>query len=317
MEQLRAEKAAQAVVTQVPEEKKTPEEQVAERARKMSNRERRQWDEIVDNIKNSLLAEENDKKKVPTKREVEFTKNITTFEKYLDGKFEELDGIIVDFEKQYRDALIELYDESDKTRVDGVECLVYDKTRITAGKNKINKITAKLEKKLIDSQLQDEIFDEAIRASTSTMDENAKYAWSLDVPQGQVNTFIDGYKSNMQGVIFNESRRVLENITLNYGSEASIELAKNTASEFAFNRNILALSFITHPRALYKYIIYDGAQKDGYTFYKPIVPSNKMQNVVDRPYGMTASILFKVLTAAQINKIASEMTGGKTAEAVT
>lgn len=138
-------------------------------------------------------------------------------------------------------------------------CLVYDKTRITAGKNKIAKITAKLEKKLIDSELQNEIFDTAKKDAVATMTKNEEMnlSWSLDVPQGQVNTFIEGYKSNMQGVIFNESRRVLENITLNYGSEASIDLAKKTASEFSFNRNILALSFVTHPRALYKYIIYD------------------------------------------------------------
>jgi hypothetical protein len=51
--------------------------------------------------------------------------------------------------------------------------------------------------------------------------------------------------------------------------------------------------------------------------FKPIVPTNKMQNVIDRPFGMTASIIFTIMTAAQINKAASAMTGGKTAEAVT
>lgn len=73
-----------------------------------------------------------------------------------------------------------------------------------------------------------------------------------------IDTFIDGYKSNMQGVIYNENRRVLENITLNFGSEASVELAKQTA-DVTINKNILALSFITHPRALYKMVIYNGA----------------------------------------------------------
>lgn len=121
-----------------------------------------------------------------------------------------------------------------------------------------------MEKKLIDSKLQDEIFQTAIDSAKSTLEKNDSFTlgWSLDIKQGQVNTFIEGYKSNMQGVIYNESRRVLENITLNYGSEASVELAKKTAEEIKFNRNIVTLSFITHPRALYKYIIYNEAQQE-------------------------------------------------------
>lgn len=61
---------------------------------------------------------EDDKKKVPTKREVAFTGNITSFEKYLERKYSEVDSIISDAEKEYRDALLELYDNSESTRVD-------------------------------------------------------------------------------------------------------------------------------------------------------------------------------------------------------
>ncbi len=112
----------------------------------------------------------------------------------------------------------------------------------------------------------------------------------------------------MQGVIYNENRRVLENITLNYGSEASVELAKKTASEISINKNILSLSFITHPRALYKFIIYSDAQAEGFTMFKTLVPTNMIENVIDRPFGMTASLLYTISTAAQINQIASAAT---------
>lgn len=263
------------------------------------------------------LAEE-DKKKVPTPREVAFTKNITAFEKYLETKYSEAETIVANAEKEYQDALIELYDNSDSERVDGVVCLVFDKTKITAGKNKIAAITAKLEKKLLGSELQDEIFTAAIDRAKSTLDDNdKKLSWSLDIPQGQINTFIEGYKSNMQGVIFNESRRVLENITLNYGSEASVEAAKETAKAISFNKNILSLSFVTHPRALYKFIIYDESIGEGFTLFKPIVPNNRKSDLAARPFGITAGIAYTILTAAQINAYAAKTTDGKTADALT
>jgi hypothetical protein len=65
----------------------------------------------------------------------------------------------------------------------------------------------------------------------------------------------------MQGVIFNESRRMKENIVLNFGSEASKDLSIKTAISTEFNKNILRLSFVTHPRAAYKNIIYDTSVK--------------------------------------------------------
>lgn len=261
---------------------------------------------------------EDDKKKVPTPREKAFTKNITDFEKYLEDKYSQAEAIVAAAEKEYQDALIELYEGSASTREDGVVCLVFDKTKVTAGKNKVASITAKLEKKLLGSELQDEIFTAAIDRAKSTLDDNdKKLSWSLDIPKAQINTFIEGYKSNMQGVIFNESRRVLESITLNYGSEASVELAKETVKAISFNRNILSLSFVTHPRALYKYIIYDESISEGFTLFKPIVPNNRMADLIARPFGITAGIAYTILTAAQINAYAAKTTGGKTADALT
>lgn len=255
----------------------------------------------------------------PTSRENAFTKNITEFENFLDKKYEEAVKICEQAEKEWKDVLIELYDNSDSERIDGVVCLKYDKTKITAGKNKIQKITDRLEKQLIDSDLQNAIFDEAQSKAIATLDKNDTYLAKRVIItwQWQINTFIDGYKSNMQWVLYNESRRVLENITLNYGSEASVDLAKKTASSISINRNILSLSFITHPRALYKYIIYTEAQAEWFTMFKTVVPTNLLQNVIDRPFGMTASIIYTIQTAAQINKAANIDTKWKTAEAVT
>lgn len=253
----------------------------------------------------------------PTKRENTFTKNITSFEQYLNKKFTECEKIVKESEKEYQKVLTELYESSDTQRIDGVVCLIYDKAKVTSGKNKAQKITDKLEAKLIGSTLQDEIFTEALAQANGTLDDNEKLlAYKAEIKKWQIDTFIEGYVSNMQGVIYNEWRRVLENITLNYGSEASLDLAKKTA-EVSINKNILSLSFITHPRALYKFVVYNEAQAQWFTMFKTLVPTDKIPNVIDRPFGMTASFLFTIQTAAQINKLASTATAWKTAEAVT
>lgn len=256
-----------------------------------------------------------EKIKVST-REKTFSKNITEFESYLLDVYDKIEDIIIEYENEVQDAISELYDESESERIDGVVCLVYDKKKITEWKNIVKKLTDKLEKKLIDSDIQDEVFKQAVKLATTTLDDNEKQL-SYEVDRWQINTFIEWYKSNMQGVIYNESRRVLENITLNYGSEASLELAKQTAAEISINKNILMLSYITHPRAAYKFIIYNEAQKQGFTMFKTLVPTDKLQNVIDRPLWMTATLIFTIKTAAQINQTASVMTAWKTAEAVT
>ncbi len=287
------------------EKEKIKAEKELEKAKKKAEKESKK--------KDKNLAE----KIEPTKRENVFTENITIFEKYLNEKYNEAEKIVKEAEKEYKTALEELYSNSPSTRIDWVICLVYDKKMINKGNKLVEKITNKLQTKLIDSTLQDEIFNQAMESAKTNLEDNNKYlAYKVDIKQGQVDTFINGYKSNMQGVIYNESRRVLENITLNYWSEASVDLAKNTA-DININKNILALSFVTHPRALYKYIIYNESQSAWFALFKVLVPDNKIQNVVDRPFWMTASIVFTINTAAQINKAVSIATEWKTAEAVT
>jgi hypothetical protein len=79
----------------------------------------------------------------------------------------------------------------------------------------------------------------------------------------------------------------------------------------------LTLSLVTHPRALYKYIIFDESIEQGFTLFKTVVPTNRYEDLVARPFGITAGVVFTILTAAQINKYANKTTGSKTAEAVT
>ncbi len=261
------------------------------------------------------LAEE--KKKTPTKREKVFTKNITDFEKFLERKYKEAENIVKASEKEYQDALVEIYEGADTERIDWVVVLKWDKAKVKAWEKKIDKITKKLDKQLIDSPLQDEIFEEAFNKSVETLKDNEKLLANVTtVNRQRFDSFVKWYVSNMQGVLFNEPRRMKENLVLNFWSEASKDLSIKTANATEFNKNVLRLSFVTHPRAAYKNILFDVNVNEWFTMFKTVVPANKIVNVAQRPGWKTFSIIYTILTAAIINEIANKDTKGKTAEAV-
>lgn len=293
------------------EEKEIKEQEEIEVIKKQQEKEKENNPKKEEDKK---MAEE-EKKKTPTKREKVFTKNITEFEKFLERKYKEAENIVKDFEKEYQDTLIEIYENADTERIDWVVVLKYNKSKVNAWEKKIDDITKKLEKQLINSKLQKEIFDEARKKSIVTMEENEKLL-AIKIDSARFDSFVKGYTSNMQGVLFNESRRMKENIVLNFWSEASQTLAIKTAKETTFNKNILRLSFVTHPRTAYKNTIYDASVKEGFTLFKVVVPANKIVNVAQRPSGKTFSLLYLILTAAVINERANRDTQGKTAEAV-
>lgn len=300
---LKLPRLTQAHIKQIEEENKNKKEEIKEE----KNEEDGKMSEFS----------ENKKKIVPTNREKAFTKNITDFEEFLNNKYKDVEDYIVDLEKDYTEELQELYENSETQRVDWVVCLVFDKTKINKWKKIVEKYSQKMTDFLIDWEIQKEIFNESIKMAKQTISDNDKnLSERVEIKASQINTFIEWYKSNMQGVIYNENRRVLENITLNYWSEASLDLAKKSA-EVSVNKNILWLSFIPHPRATYKYIIYNEAQKEWFTLFKTLVPISKLPNVIDRPFWVTASFIFTIQTAAQINKTASIATSWTTAEAVT
>lgn len=67
-----------------------------------------------------LVANEKNlsEKVVPTKREKDFTKNITSFEQYLNKKYTEAEKIVAEAEAEYKAMLLDLYDNSTTIRSD-------------------------------------------------------------------------------------------------------------------------------------------------------------------------------------------------------
>lgn len=260
----------------------------------------------------------NDKKKAlnPKPREIAFMQNITEYEQFLEEQYGRIETLVVKFEKIYQDQIQKIYKSAKTERIDGVVSIKYDKKLIKEGEAVVDKITAKLEEKLLDSPFQENLFKKTKLFAQKALKNNDKLLEEFEIDEGQFNSFVAGYISNIKGVLFNEPRRFKEAIVQNFASEASLSLAVEEAGKLKFNKNVLKLSTVTHARATYKGIIYKNAQNEGFTFYKVVVPKNKIKNVLERPDGMTAAVLFFIGTAAMINKKINERTDGKNPDAV-
>lgn len=253
----------------------------------------------------------------PTPREREFNRSITGFMSFLDEQYKGFEDILSVAEEKYRKALGIIYNAADVERVDGVMVLSNTPNNRQLQKKAlatIDDITKRfLTDKLIDSPIQDRLFTKTERMALACFDNNEAHFASVPTNM-RINIFIDGYKSNVEGVLFNEPRRIKENIVLSFGTSSSIDLAKKQAEETSFNRNIYKLSTMAHAQGAFNSIVYNSAQNSGYTFFKAVVPPNRVKDV--SPSGMTSTILFGIFTAAQLNKLINENTDGKNANAM-
>lgn len=255
-----------------------------------------------------------------SKAEKIFLKDISDYENYIASEANIIEGIVQEYENKYKDVLRKLYASAETTIRDGVVIIVNStenrKKRNEAIK-KIKALTASLELKLIDSNIQERLFRNTVKMAVSSIDHNEENLskWTDSVNDNKVNSFIDGYRSNILGVLFNEPRQIEENIILNFGSEVSQKLAETSVDTISFNKNILKLSSTTHARGAYNAIQYDINVERGFTFFKNLVPPSKIKDL--DPSGMTASILYKIFTPAQFNQKMSEASGGKNTSAMT
>lgn len=252
-----------------------------------------------------------------SKREVDFVKNISDFENLLESRFADIQALIAPYEQKYRDIARRVYEKADKERIDGV--LKFARTKKNKDLEKkvlaaVKVITESITQKLIDSPIQRSLFDDAKKKALEAIKEDDKQLAEIDVDDAKFNSFIRGYTSNVEGVLFNEPRRIAENIIVNFGSQVSVDLAVSQTDGIEFNRNILKLSTITHARAAYNAIQFDANVQRGFTHYKVLVPKKTVKTL--NPSGKTAELLFGIYTAAQLNKRIHEDTDGKNTDAI-
>lgn len=236
----------------------------------------------------------------PSSREKKFVVDIGENERALDKVYSEYDNLFNIYEGKLRAYLTRKIDKANTKVLNGVRVL-----GTNAGlRNEIIVAIKGFEKKLNDriksKPFAISIHKEALkRAEKSVGDLDLKLA-EVIVNEGQFKSFVRGHISNMTAVTYNENRRVIEKVDANFTENASITLVKEQINKIKFNRNILNLSVVSHPRALYRNVIYRDAVQKGQNHFKAIVPTYKIKDLAVA--GITAGVLYKIMTAQQWNK---------------
>ena len=256
-----------------------------------------------------------EKKTKPTERERSFMRNIGDFENYLESEYANVLAIIEPEEEKIKKELMKKYNSAETERIDGVIRLKYDKKLEKEMEKILDDSAKRLNEKLINSNYQKRLFDKTKQMAVKNLKDNNKFFAEIEIDEASFNSMIKGYISNTEAYIFNETRKIKEQVTLNLGSQVSVNLIASQVDGIKFNRNIVKLSTITHPRGAYNMITFNDNTANGFTFFKPLVPKQRMKDVA--PTGKTSDLLFLILTAYAINKMASEETDGKTTEAIT
>jgi hypothetical protein len=254
----------------------------------------------------------------PSEREKVFMKHIADYENYLESEYNNHERVVAEAEEKIRKGLVMIYEASEMELVDGQKVFAFSKKNREMQRKAldfIKKIQRQLEDRLIDSPMQKRMFDRTKKMAVEAIKDNFKLLQEIDIEEGAFNSFIAGHTSNMKGVMFNEPRRMSEEVILNYGSQVTVDLAVKQANGIAFNRNVLKLSTVSHARSAYNSVQYFTNSANGFTMYKTVVPKQKLKSV-DK-FGMTAAVLFSVLTAAEINRRMNKATDGKNTDAVT
>ncbi len=243
-----------------------------------------------------------------TQREIIFQKNISDYENYLASEDSNIRDIVEREEKRLNNAILKGYDKLDTQRIDGIQKISQNQENQNIFKKlhkEIDKSRKNLKEKLISSPIQDRLFDKSRKMAEKTLRDDEKLLQkqeekfqTLVVNEIQFQSFKKGYVSNVSGVLFNEPRRYHEMIDEHYGSGVSIAFAKKQVFEKQFNKNVLTLSTLTHPRASFNGIMKDGNEQRNVNNFKIIVPKNRIKDL--KPEGMTASLIFKIFTVATL-----------------
>ena len=256
-----------------------------------------------------LIAKFGEQKELkPRPRERAFIQNISVVEQFLNRLGQEQEKRLSRYEEKLKTGLSVGYRSALTYLKDGVVVLSRKGNQET--KNSMNRFIKKLTKQYLSDPLTSEHFLQSVfgkvgRMAVQTLKENASFATpEFVIDEAQMRAFKKGYLSNIEAFLFNEPRRVLESIEANFGTEASQKLVLEQVGTIQFNRNIYKLSLLTHARGAVKAAIFDQSQRQGYTFWKKVVPKGTEKNL--SPSGITALSLFLILTASQWNKRAKE-----------
>lgn len=287
----------------------------------VSNQEKLKDGEKMSELLRAILSEKKNiklasKKKI-TEREREFTRGIGDYENYLESEFTNIVKVTEKTEDTISKKLKISYNKLDTEQINGVK-VVARTSKNRKIEKEIEKMidieAAKLSDKLINSNIQKRLFDNTRKKVTQVLTKNDKLFVDVEIDNATIRSFVNGYISNVRGVLFNEPRRIKEEVVLNFGSQASIDLIVKQSDTVKFNRNILKLATITHPRGAFNAIVYEDSTNKGFNLLKLISPKQKIKNIA--PSGMTSKWIYVIIAAAILNEAVSEETNGKNTDAV-
>ena len=254
-----------------------------------------------------------------SEREKIFSRNISDYENFLESSWFEVEKILIASELKYQKGLELIYKSTDTILKDGQRKI--DKTKKNRELEKtalkfIDAVTKSLKDKILMSPIQKKIFSITEKMSLQNLKDNEKefLESEIQIDSGKFNSFIAGYISNISGILFNEPRRIKESAVLNFGSGVALVLALEQARKIKFNRNTAKLSVLAHPRGAYNGVLFDENEKNGFVFYKYMVPKSKIKTI--SPSGQTAKVLYMIDTASRINRRANKGTDGKNTSAI-
>ncbi len=157
-------------------------------------------------------------------------------------------------------------------------------------KSKVKDQFAKLKRLFLSDKFAQAIMDGGLDNAENTVKDLFSVTLGF-VKQSEVKSFMAGHISNINAVIFNEERRLLENIESNFGNGLSLTVIESQLKVFKLNRNILKLSVTAHPRAIFRGEILRAAQSQGISNFKMLIPTGIKLD----PDGKTISLIFLIL----------------------
>ena len=269
----------------LPSQQKKEEPQEKKDPQKLLSRER----------KGFFLAKSSQREKV-------FVESINDQEKFLQNVYEkQYIPLIEKTEARISKYLTSQYKKAKTTTINGIEKITPtgNKALIKDMESGVNKIMNEFKDKLNANRYMNYIHDQSMRNAlklNSDLEKRQKFL-KISVRNGSLNSFLNGYISNVNGFVFNEGRRVKERIADNLAQGVSVVEVNKQVGLIRFNRNTYNLSVLTHPRGLYRQLVYLQAEEDAVTLYKALTPDFITPDL--SPSGQTASILFLIFTAKE------------------
>jgi len=236
-------------------------------------------------------------------REKLFLKSIMENEEIIDDSLGKFEKELKETEKQLKTFLGNKIEKAGTKDLNGVIVIKSNLRLFNEIKSGVNDIMKKFKRRTSGGSLSREMMKRVAKTAikaTGDLDNTVSLAATFLIAEPQIKSFMSGHISNIDAVVFNEGRRILENVHDNITQQMSLRLTREQIGKIKFNRNIFQLSVTAHPRGLFRSIIAENAKGQGRKYFKMIVPPDKISKL--SPSGITAGLIFLIMTAQQWDK---------------